>query len=110
MFGRVGHGDGQRAALALEREDDVLRGDVAGDQLEDPGIDLEPREVHRRHAVLPGQHLGDLDFGDDARLDHHVAQAQATRLGFGGRRRELLASQQTFLQKEVADGIAAYRH
>jgi len=31
VIGRVGHGDGQRAALALEREDDVLGGDFARD-------------------------------------------------------------------------------
>ena len=85
-------------------------GDFAGDQLEGAGIDLELRQVHGGHAVVPGQQLRHLDFRDDAGLGHDVAQAQATRLGFGGRRRKLVASQQTFLQKEVADGIAAYRH
>ena len=61
------------------------------------------RQVDGGHPEVPREQLGDLDLGDDALLGHHVAQAQAGRLGLGGGRRELVASQQTFLQKEVAD-------
>ncbi len=106
----VGHRHRQRASLALERQHDVLGRDLAGNQLQRAGIDLELGQVDGRHPVVPGQQLRHLDFGDGALLHHHVTQAQAGRLGLGGGRRELVASQQTFLQKEVAEGTAAYRH
>ena len=87
----------------------MLRGHVGGDQLEDLGIDLEPGEVHRRHAVLPGQDLGDLELGHEPELDQDVAQAMLARLLLGHGRRELLAREQTLAQQDVAESIAC-RH
>ena len=103
--GRVGHRDGERAALALEREDQVLGRQVGGDQLEDPGVDLEAGEVHRRHAVLPRQDLGELDLGDEAELDQDVAQPVLARLLLGQGLRELLPREETLAQQDLAESI-----
>ncbi len=73
-------------------------------------INLELGQVNRRHPVVPGQQLRDLEFGDDSLLGDDVAQAVTARLGLGVCRRKLVASQQTFLQKEAAEKIHAYRH
>ena len=55
----VGHGDGEGAAFPLKGKHHALAGHVGGNQLEDLGVYLEARQVHRRHAVLPGEDLGD---------------------------------------------------
>ena len=72
---RVGHRHRQRAPLALERQHHLLVGQVGGDQLEDLGVHLEARQVHRRHPVLPGQDLGDLQLGHQPELDEDVPEA-----------------------------------
>jgi len=72
--GRIGHRHGQRPPLALERQHHLLGGEIAGNQLEDLGIDVEPREVHRRHPVLPGEDLGDLDLGDQPQPGEDVPE------------------------------------
>jgi hypothetical protein len=71
--GRIGHGHGEGATVALEREDEILDRDVGRDQLRDAGVDLELGEVHRRHLVLPGEHLRELGFLDETELDEVIA-------------------------------------
>ena len=66
---RIGHGDGDRGAGLVDREDVVFAGHVAGDQLDDGGVDLEMHEVDRRHAELLRQAFRDVFFGDESELD-----------------------------------------
>ena len=109
VIGGIGHGDGERAALALERQHDALGGHVGRDQLDDLGIDLEAREVHRRHAVLAGEDLGDLELLDQPELHQDVAQPVLGGLLLRERLRELLARDQAFAQQDFAEPIAAGR-
>ena len=103
--GGIGHGDGQRAAFPLEREDHALGGHVGGDQLDDLGIDLEPGEVDRRHAILAGEHLGDLELLDKPELHQHVAEPVLAVLLLRKRLRELLARDQAFAEEDFAEPI-----
>ena len=79
-FARVGHRDGERAAVALERKDEVLRRELGRDELDDPRIDLEPRQVDGRHAMLPRDELRELGLLDEAELHEVVAEARAALL------------------------------
>jgi len=54
---RIGDGDGQRPAIALERQDEIFYGEIRRDQLGDLRIDLELGQVDRRHSVLAGEDL-----------------------------------------------------
>ena len=83
----------------------MLQRHVARDHLDDLGVHLEPREIHRRHAVLPRQHLGDLGFLDEAELHQVVADPGAVGLLFLKRLVELLLGDQAFTNEEVADPI-----
>ena len=78
-----------------------------GHQLEDLGVDLEAREVHRRHPVLPGEDLGDLQLRDQPQLDQDVAQAVLRRLLLRERLSELLAREQAVAQEGFAEPVAA---
>ena len=60
--GGIGHRDGERPALPLQRQHRALHRDLGRDQLDDFQIDLESGQVDRWHSVLPRQHLGDLGF------------------------------------------------
>ena len=77
---RIGHRDGERATVALERNDEVLLRQIRRDHLRDFRIDLESREIDGRHLVLLGQHLGELDLRNEAELDQVVADARAVLL------------------------------
>src|SRR4029078_12579053 len=74
---RIGHGDGDRGAGLVDREDVVFAGDVAGDQLDHAGVDLEVHQVDRRHSELLGEALGDVFFGDVPELDQRFAELPA---------------------------------
>ena len=76
-FGRIRHGDGERATVALEREHQMALRQLGRDQLRDACIDLEVREVDRRHAELPREHARELDLVDEAELHEVVADAHA---------------------------------
>jgi hypothetical protein len=105
-IGGIGHGDREGASLALERQDDALRGHVGRHQLEDPRIHLEAGEIHGRHPVLPGQHLGDLQLGDHAELRQDVAQAMLGGLLLGFRRDELFARDESLAQQHLTELFA----
>ena len=104
---RVRHGDGERAAVALEGEDEVLDRQVGGDQLGDARVDLELRQVDRRHLVLPRQHLRELGLLDEAELDEVVADAGAVLLLLLERLVELLARDEPLADEEIAKAFGA---
>ena len=83
MVGRVRHGDGVRASLALERQDDALGGHFCGHEPDDLGIYFEPGEGYRRHAVLAGQNLGDLELLDEPELHQDVPEPVLAALLLG---------------------------
>jgi hypothetical protein len=74
VVGRVGHGNRERPPLALEWKDDALGGHLGWNQPDDLGIDLKPSEINRRHAILPGQDLGNLQLLHKPELHQHVPQ------------------------------------
>jgi hypothetical protein len=110
VIARVGHGHREGPTLALQRQHDVLRRHLARNQLEDAGVDLEFREVHGRHAELAREQLGDLQLGHEPQPGHRVTQALLGRSCLRLGRLQLLASQQSFLQKEITQQIGPYRH
>ena len=103
----IGHGDGERAALALERQHDTLGGHVGRDQLEDLGVDLEAGKVDGRHAILPRQHLGNLQLRDQPQLDQDVAQAVFRRLLLGQCLGKLLPGKHPVAKQHFAKPIGA---
>ena len=109
VIGRIGHGDRERAAFALERKHDALGGHLGGNQLDDLRIDLEPGEIDRRHAILPGQDLGDLQLLDQPELDQDVAQPVLGVLLLGEGLPELLSGDQAFTEQDFAKPIASGR-
>ena len=72
-------------------------------------IDLESREVDRRHLVLLGQHLGQLDFLDEAELDQVVADAGAVLLLLLKRLGKLLRGDQPLAKEEITDALLGGR-
>ncbi len=74
QVGRVGHGQGEVGADAVDGDDHVLAGDVGLDQLDHLLVDLELGEVDRRVAELLAQHLGDVLLGHVAEADQDAAQ------------------------------------
>src|SRR6185437_14395799 len=97
---RVRHRDRQRRAGAAERDDLVLLRRLVGNQLDDVGIDLELREVDRRHAVLLREQRRDLFVFDEVQLDEIESELAAVGLLVVqrylqlGRRNALLLEQQ----------------
>ena len=81
----------------------MLHREVGRDQLRDARIDLELREVDRRHAVLPRQHLGELGLLDEAELDQVVADARAVLLLLLERLVELLARDEPLADEEITE-------
>ena len=75
--GRIAHRDRQGRSRLVHREDTVLAGDLAGDDLDDGRIDLEVREVDRRHSELLGERLGDVALGDRADAHERLADLPA---------------------------------
>ena len=96
-------------ALALERQHHALGRHVGGHQLEDLGIDVEARQIDRRHAVLTGEDLGDVELGHQTQLDDHVAEALLGGLLLRKCLGELLAREQPVAQESFAEPVAAAR-
>jgi hypothetical protein len=82
-----------------------LSGHVGWNQLEDLGVDIEAAEIHRRHAVLAGENLGDLELGHEAHLHQHIAQPMLARPLFRHGGGELLASQHALTQENIAEPV-----
>ncbi len=92
---RIGHGDGDRGAGLVDREDVVFARDVARNELDDAGVDLEVLEVDRRHSELLAQALGDVLFGHEAELDQSLTELAAGLLLNPKRFFELILGDQT---------------
>ncbi len=76
---RIGHGDRQRRTRPAERNDLVFLSGLGGDELDDPGIDLELRQVDRGDAVLLAEQCGDLLVLDDPQV--HEVEAELPPVG-----------------------------
>ena len=100
---RIGHGDGESASIALERQDIVLERQLAWNELGDAPIDLEFREVDGRHFVLASEHPGEVGFLDETELDQVVAYSSAVVSLLLESLIELILSDQPFSQKQIAD-------
>ncbi len=105
----IRHRHGQGAPFALERQDHVLHGDLAGDQLDHRCFDLEPGQVDRGHAVLPRQHLRDLGFLNEPELHETVAEPHPRIALLAERFVELLPCDQPLPNEEVAQPDRACR-
>ena len=102
---RVGHRDGERASVPLEREDECFIARSPGIELGDARIDLEAREIHGRHLVLPREDLRELGLLDEAELDEVVADARAVLLLLLERLFELLARDEPLAHEEIAESF-----
>ena len=74
---RVGHRDDQAVARLLHRDQHVLLCDLAWDESDDRGVDLEVVERDRWHSVLFGEKVRQLGLLKDAELGEAVGQALA---------------------------------
>ena len=101
--GRVGHRDGEGGAGATERDDLILVLRLGGDQLDDRRIDLELREIDRRHAILLRQQRGDLLVLDEAKLDEVVTELAAAGLLIVQRLLQLRRSNALLFQQQLAN-------
>ena len=102
---RVRDGNGERAPLALQREQQVLRRQLRRHQSQDPGIGLEARQVHRREAIGARQHLGQLDLIDRVDLDEGVRDGGAVGLGVALGPIKRLAADVAFRDEEFRDAL-----
>src|SRR5262245_44758293 len=93
---RIRHRDRERAAVALEGQVQLLRREIVLDQLDDPLVDLEPREVDRGHPVLTGDQTGELVLVDVAELHEAVTEPHAALRLLLERTRELLFGDEPF--------------
>jgi hypothetical protein len=104
---RVGHRDGERASIPLEREDEVLHREIGGDELGDAGVDLEPGEVDRGHLELAREDLRELGLLNEAELDEVVADAGAALLLLLDCLIELLARDELLAHEEIAESFGS---
>ena len=100
---RVGHRDGERRAGLVDREDVVLARDLGGDELQDVRVDLEVRQVDRRHAELRGERLRDVVLGDEAEPHERLAQLHPRFLLLLQGRGELLRVDELRLQEKFSE-------
>ena len=73
----IGHRDRQRRAGAPQRHDLMLASRAGRYQLQEGGLDLEPRQVDRTHAVLRAAQGGHLLGRQESELHKGVAQIAA---------------------------------
>ena len=99
----IGDGDREGRARPAQRNDLIFLRRVRRDQLDDRLIDLELRQVDRRHAVLLAEQRRDLFVGDETELDEIQAELAAIGLLIVQRLLQLGRSDALFLQKQVAD-------
>ena len=105
QVGRIGHRDGERAALALEREHQMALRQLGRDQLRDACVDFEVREVDGGHTELPGQHARELDLVDVAELDEVVADPHSGGLLLLQRAIQRLARDEPLSHEEITDAL-----
>src|SRR3712207_1336206 len=80
-------------------------GQVTGDQLRDPRVELELRQVDGGHLVLPRQHLGELGLLDEAELYQVVAEARAAVLLLPEGLLELVSRDHALGDEKLADAL-----
>src|SRR3712207_1383103 len=80
-------------------------GQVAGDELRDPGVELELGEVDGGHLVLPRQHLGELGLLDETELHQVVAEPGAAVLLLPEGLLELVPRDHALGDEELADAL-----
>ena len=98
---RLRHGDGQAAAVPLQRQDRMLQSHIGWNKLDDLFVYLKPRQVDCRHVILAGQHLGDLDLQNKAQLHQDVTQPGTRTALLDQRLLELVLRDQVFTDQQV---------
>ena len=104
----IDHREGDLGADLGDGQDRVLARDVGRDDLDHRFVDLDPREVDRRHAEVLGEELDELLFGQGADLDQRRADAPALLLLQGEPVAQLVRVDLSGLEKGVAQAIAAH--
>ena len=99
---RLRHGDGQAAAVPLQRQDRMLQSHIGWNKLDDLFVYLELRQIDRRHVILAGQHLGDLDLQNKAQLHQDVTQPGTRTALLAQRLLELLLRDQAITDQQVS--------
>src|SRR5919199_1322345 len=94
------------AAASLGGEQGVLPRQLGRDELGDPHVDLELREVHRRHAELARQHPGEIELLQEAHLHQVVPEAAAVLLLLDERLLELLDGDEPLLEEELSQALS----
>ena len=105
--GGIGHRHRQRAALALERQHDVLQGELAGIILRILGSTSKRDRSTAGIRYCRADDLGDLEFLDQPELHQDVAQPVPGGLLLRQGRRQLLARDQPFANQDIAQPIIA---
>ncbi len=100
---RVRHRDRQRRAGAAQRDDLILVRRLDRNQLDDPGIEVELREVDGRDAVLLAQDAGDVFVADEAKAHQVVTDFASLRFLTGQRLLQLGRSNASFLEQQLAN-------
>src|SRR5262249_37293334 len=100
---RVRHRDDQRRAVAADRNDLMLLADLARDQLQHRGVDLDLREVDRRQAVLLGDELGQSLVVNHAKARERRAQPLAGTLGLLLRLLKLLEREHSLANQQLSN-------
>src|SRR4029079_3202992 len=77
----------------------------AGDELGDAWIDLEPRQIDRRHLELPREDLRELGLLDEPELDEVVPDASSALLLLLDCLVELLARDELLTHEEIAESF-----
>ena len=81
----------------------VLLGGLVRNELDDRRVDLELRQVDRRHAVLLAEQCRDLVVFDVPEIDQIVAELPPLRALMGQRLLELLRRNALLLEKQLSD-------
>jgi hypothetical protein len=107
---RVGHGDGEDVACAIDGDDLVFLRDLGRDELNDDPVDLEVGQVDGGDAVLAAQERRDVVFADEPQLHQVGADAAARRLLLLQGLVELFAGDEGRLDEHVAKAHGAGCH
>src|SRR3990172_1789478 len=99
---RIRHRDVEVARIDRDRHDQMLPGDLLGDQFDRLGLDGRVGEVDQRDPELEGEGLGDLFFGGQPQGDNDVSQFLTPGALLGQGARQVLLGQKSGFHKQFA--------
>jgi hypothetical protein len=101
----VGHRHRERAPHPAQRQHLVADGDLAGNELEDLGVQPHPLQVHRGNAVLAGERAHQVLLAQEAELDEAEAHANAVGARVVQRLGKLLAADEALVDQLFANPV-----